>query len=158
MLRYDHDVRPTPTAIRTRRLIARHLALVAVICLTGACSSEPTGTSPLGVNGLVLRGTVITANGQRAVGASVRSHAFRADCTTPISVERDTLLVTDASGSFKGYLTADPVEPHVSSACVQIAAQKDGGGVASQTLQVEFRPSEPSGANLDTASVVLNLP
>lgn len=151
----DFRIRRKSKTIGASHSAVWYAALGLVSCFALACSNQEEPTNPDTALALVIRGTVVAADGQPAAGATVHSQGFRSDCTTQIHVERDTMLVADATGAFKGFLYA---EPGVRAACLQVWAQQDEGAVTTQTLQVEFRPANPSGKNLDTASVNLTLP
>jgi hypothetical protein len=136
-------------------MIFLRVAIGLASCVAIACSSPDEPLSPDVANVVVVRGTVVTANGQPAVGAVVHTEGFRPDCTTQVHVERDTMLVADATGSVHGFVYA---EPGVHPACLKIWARQGQGGIATQLLQVEFRLGDDGGRNIDTASVDLTLP
>lgn len=155
---------PVPVAARPSAsgacagLPSRHIILGGVLLLASqvACNSAaPTACCVDGIPALALRGTVVTSVGTPVAGASVRSRSFRSDCTTPVPVERDTLLVSDAAGAFSGILVSMLGGPGM---CLRVEASPAGGGVeAVQTLPVQFRVSY-GRAPLDTARVRLVLP
>lgn len=143
----------TARATRPGRNQTAAIAALATY-LTAACASPPPAGPDVPAIALVLRGSVVTADGYPAAGVRVRSHAYRPDCSTPIVTDRDTLLVTDPAGTFRGILLT---QPGVRQACLRVVAEQQGGPSATRTLQVVFRPADPAG-NVDTAFVQIALP
>lgn len=133
-----------------------HAGCAILALSSAACNKQLTGThtSLISPAGLLLVGTVTSQSGTPLAGASVHSRAYEPDCSTPMHVERDTLLVTDASGTFKGFLTT----PSEGAVCVHVYSSLGTTSGAAQFILSRFGLPSESGEASDTVAVHLTIP
>lgn len=134
-----------------------YIGCVVLALLSAACGdgqSTAVKTSLVSPAGLLLTGTVAAPSGTPLAGASVHSQAYAADCSTPMYVERDTLLITDAKGTFKGFLTT----PSEAAVCLRISSSQGPTSGATQLVYSRFGLPSESGEASDTVTVHLTIP
>jgi hypothetical protein len=132
-----------------------HTGYAILALSSAACDKQPTSnTSLFSPAALLLVGTVTSQSGAPLAGASVHSQAYEPDCSTPMHVERDTLLVTDANGAFKGFLTT----PSEAAVCVHVYSSLGTTSGAAQFVPSRFGLPSESGQASDTVAVHLTIP
>lgn len=136
-------------------LRARAALVAALLGSAGCGDAGPTTPVPPALIAVRIHGQVLTATGSPAAGALVHSQGYQVDCATAFGTERDTLMVSDSAGRFRGQLNLEPRAR--GRGCIRSWATSPSSSARSETrsVQVQFRGT---GEGLDSAWVQLQFP
>lgn len=122
----------------------------AVLALASAACGDSDPGGDLVAPVLDLAGVVTSQEGTPRAGAKVHTAVYRPDCTTPVPVENDTLLIADAKGAFQGWVRG----LYGGTMCLRMFASIDTTSGPAQFVQGNFTYTAKS----DSVVVHLTIP